>query len=360
MMGRIGDGRSLRRSHRLVAVISLVGLLSVTAWNLTRSNAILEARRAYSRGDLAVSLKWALDHLGRQPWSGEAALIAANCLSRLDYAAEAEAFYRRAGGLTLSDAQTRAYGLARGPNTELAIPAYNEILARSPENVTALRRFASVLLARNETKELLKLAERLDKIPSGAVIGSTLRGVVYHNGKNPQEAVVAFERVLELDPELREMPLPRSLFWTHLADDLVNSGRLDDARRILTRALPSAHDPSLANRLGQTYFLQGALEDAARCFQEAAEMEPTDYVAYLNLARIAISRHDQEEALRQLNHAKALSPRQYDVLYNLASVLRQSGRPSEASQIQETLKQLREHPAARAAASNGTWPSYSL
>ena len=117
---------------------------------------------------------------------------------------------------------------------------YNEILARSPDNVTAMRRLAAVLLALNKGEELLTLADRLEQISSGAVIGSTLRGVVYHNDKIPQQAVAAFERVLELDPELREMPLPRNLFWTQLADDLVSSGRIDDARRYLTKALSSA------------------------------------------------------------------------------------------------------------------------
>src|SRR5262249_48934173 len=157
-------------------------------------------RRAYSRGDLAAGLKGALDHLDRQPWSREAALLAANCLSRLDYSDLAEPYYRRAGHLALSDLQVRAFALARGPRPELAIPAFYDILARSPENVTAMRRLAAVLLAQNKTEDLLELALRLDQIASGAVIGSTLRGVVYHNEKNSQQAVAAFERVLDLDP----------------------------------------------------------------------------------------------------------------------------------------------------------------
>jgi tetratricopeptide (TPR) repeat protein len=344
----------------VVSALFVFGLLLVTAWNLTRSDAVLEARRAYARGDLAVGLERALDHLDRRPWSRDAALLAANCLTRLEYSGAAESYYRRAGSLDLNDLQIRAYALARGPRPELAIPAYNEILERSPQNVTAMRRFAAVLLAQNKSEELLMLADRLDQTASGAVIGSTLRGVVYHNDENPQRAVPAFERVLELDPELREMPLPRSLFWTQLAEDLVSSGRIDDARRHLTRALSSAPDASLWNHLGQTYFLQGALDDADRCFRQASELATTDHVAYLNLAKLAIQRHEQEEALRHLNHARSLAPRQYRVLYGLASVYRQLGRTAEAKQVEESLAQLREQPTSRAPISNGNWPSYSL
>lgn len=338
----------------------MLGLLLFTAWNVTRSDAILEARRAYSRGDLAVGLERALDHLDRQPWSRDAALVAATCLSRLEYSEAAESYYRRVGNLGLNDMQVRAYALARGPRLELAIPAYNDILARSPENVTAMRRLAAVLLAQNKGEELLKLAERLDRIASGAVIGSTLRGVVYHNDEIPQQAVTAFERVLELDPELRDMPLPRSLFWTQLAEDLVSSGRIDDARRYLIKALSNAPDASLLNLLGQTYFLQGALEDADRCFRQAADLATTDHLAYVNLAKLAILRHEREEALKQLNHARALAPRRYSVLYTLASVYRQLGRTAEANQVEQSLEQLRQLSASRAPVSNANWPAYSL
>ena len=160
--------------------------------------------------DLTGCLQHALDHLERRPWSREAALLAARCLSRLDYAEQAEPYYRRAGRLSLNDLQIRAYGLVRGPHPELAIPAFHEILELSPGNLAAMRRLAAVLLAQNDTEQLLKLADRLSHSAGGEVIGSMLRGTVYHNDKNPQQAVAAFERVLQLDPELREMPASRS------------------------------------------------------------------------------------------------------------------------------------------------------
>src|SRR5437879_1406625 len=105
----------LRRSATLLGgLVLLVGLLALTAWNVTRSAALAQARQTYARGELIPCLEHALDHLQRRPWSREAALLAARCLSRLDYASEAEVYYERAGRLSLSDSQIRAYGLARG------------------------------------------------------------------------------------------------------------------------------------------------------------------------------------------------------------------------------------------------------
>jgi tetratricopeptide (TPR) repeat protein len=286
--------------------------------------------------------------------------LAALCLSRLDYADQAEPYYRRAGRISLNDQQVRAYGLARGPNPESAIPAYHDILARWPENVTALRRLAAVELARKNKDELLKLAERLSQIHGGTVIGHTLRGVVYHNDDNPQQAVAAFEHVIDLDPELREMPLSRRLFWSHLADDLIACGRTDDAKAELIKGLASGPDADLMNHLGQIYFLQGALDDAERCFLQAAEWGPREYSSYLNLAKLALQRHRREAALDYLNRAKALAPREFSVLYSLASVYRQLGLTADADRVQATIKLLRGDRDSPSRSVPGPWPRYAL
>jgi tetratricopeptide (TPR) repeat protein len=362
-MEQAGFPRFRSRSWWATVAFALVlfGLLILTAWNVTRSDELFEARRAYIRGNLAPCLEHALGHLRRQPWSREAALLAARCLSRLDYAEDAEPYYRRAGQLELNDAQVRAYGLARGPHPEHAIQAYNEILARWPDNVTALRRLAAVLLARNNTEQLLKLADRLGRISSGAVIGQTLRGVVYHNDKNPQQAVAAFVRVLDLDPELREMPLSRGLFWSHLADDLVDCGRFDEAGRYLSQALVGNPDPSLMNRLGHVYFLQGSLNEAERCFRQAVEWDPSGYAPWLELAKLALQRQEQAEALKDLNRAHLLAPQHYSVLYSLALVYRQLGRSVDADRIQETIKRfLHDKPNSSPRPSNTPWPRHTL
>jgi tetratricopeptide (TPR) repeat protein len=346
----------LKRRRTKFAFASLfIGLLVLTAWNLTRSTALAQARSAYSRGDLALCVQCAHNHLRRQPWSREAALYAARSLSRLDYAEPAESYFRRAGELAQSDQQIRAYGLARGPHPLSAIPIYREILARAPDNVLALRRLAAVELAQHNTAELLKLADRLCRISKGAVIGQTLLGVVYHNDENPQRAVACFERVLEQDPELHEMPLPRPLFWSHLADDLVSSGRIDDASGVLTKALANTPVADLMNRLGEIYLLQGKFEESEQSFRQAMEWEPGNFQSYLGLSRIALQRHEPEEALKYLNQANQLAPLEYSVLYSLAAVFRLLGRPADAARVQETLVQLRDKPAV-----NPTWPPYAL
>ena len=195
----------------LLAIGLFLTPIALTAWNLTRSDALVAARQAYTRGELGSCLQHALDHLDRRPWSREAVLLAARCLSQLDYAEAAEAYYKRAGGLDLNDLQIRAFGLVRGNHRQRAIEAYEQILARWPDNVTALRRLAAVQFTQMNIPQLESLANRLIQTPHGEIMGYTLQGAVAHTNKDYERAVQAFEQVLERDPELRVMPLPQQI-----------------------------------------------------------------------------------------------------------------------------------------------------
>ena len=345
---------------RVIPVLVLAGWSSRRSWDLTLSRCVDGGPSGYARGDLATCLQSALDRPGSAPWSGEAALYAARCLSRLDYCDAAEPYYRRAGRLDLNDMHIRAYGLAHGNRREQAIAAYEDILRRDPENVIALRRLAAVKLSRSHTEELLKLADRLARIPRGAAIGATLRGVVAHNDKDYEQASAAFGRVLELDPELREMLLPRGLFWSQLAEDLLACGRFEETARYLTRALEAGPDARLSDLLGRAYFLQGKLDEAERAFREAADATPGDYAPYLDLGKLEIQRQRYAEALKYLDRALTLAPQQIDALYGQARAYRLLGRTADADRLDETIKRLRATPPAPARPATGQWPRYAL
>ncbi len=347
--------------RKVLAVFLLLGGSLATAWNVARSDALDVGERAYSRGDLAGSLQHALDHLERQPWNRQANLLAARCLSRMDFAEQAEPYFRRAGRLSLGDMQLRAYGLARGPHPEQAIPAYGRILEQAPDNVLAMRRLAAVLLSQSDAGRCLELAARLERTPGGEVFGAMLRGTVYHNQSNSQLAVAGFERVLELDPQLEQISGSRKLFWTQLSRDLVDCGRIEDAGRHIERALADGQDADLMDELGFIYFLRGDLEEARRCYRQAIEWDPSFYRPHLNLAKLDIQLRRREDALRELNQARALAPRRYSIVYSLALLYRQLGLTAEADQVRRELQSVREESSTTAPRTPGThWPPYAL
>ena len=74
----------------------------------------------------------------------------------------------------------------------------------------------------------------------------------------------------------------------------------------MIKALANAPDAELMNRLGRIYFLQGAFDEAERCFRQAAEWDPSDYNPHFELSKLALQRQQREEALTHLNQAKVL------------------------------------------------------
>ena len=303
--------------------------------------ALREAEAAYRRNDLKTALGKALEHLHRRPMSRGASLVVARCYSRLDQAERAEPYYGPTGSLGLEDLHVRALGLVRGNHRERAIRAYREILDRKPDDVMALRRLAAVLISQSRWDEALAVADRLVRIPDGAVIGHSLAGVVHHDTQRPEQAAAEFERVLRLDPGLRRMPLPRQMFLVYLAQDLMTTGRPDDAKRPLSRALEEGQDAYVMDLLGQAHRLQGELDDAERCWRRSIEINDRRSWPWLLLGKLELQRNRPEEAIALLDRAVVLSPTAFEAFYSLSLAHRRAGRPEEADRLREKSDLLR-------------------
>lgn len=344
---RKGPGNARGRRSRWRGAAALVGLLVVglLAWRLWLEfdpEALRAAEAAYRRGDLAAALATATGHLRVRPWSSHAALIAARSLTRLDRAGEAEPYYRRAGRLGSDDLHLRALGLVLENRCEPAIRVYRAILERSPEDVLALRRLAGVLILQREWNEASAVAHRLIRIPSGVVIGHTLAGVVHHDNEHPDGTVAEFEQVLQLDPELRRMPLsPRLQFWVYLAQDLLTIGRAADAQVYLGRALDEGEDAYLLDLLGQACWQQGDLDEAERCWRRSIGLNDRRPAPWLLLGNLELQRSRPGEAIPLLERAAALATAAREPIYGLSLAHRRLGRHAEADRLRDQAERLR-------------------
>jgi tetratricopeptide (TPR) repeat protein len=324
-----------------------VGLLAIVVWTELHPRDLDEAEAAYRRNDLVKALRLAEAHLARRPGSRSASLLAARCLSRLGRPDRAEELYQRDLPLDVEDMHLRAYALVLANRREPAIRAYREILKRRPLDVLALSRFAAVLISESRWGETLDVAHRLIETPDGAVIGHTLAGVVHHNTKDPELAVFAFDRVLELDPELRHMPLkPRSMFWTQFGHDLLVVGRWADARKCLERALADGDDPKVADLLGQSYYLEGALAEAERYWRLALQWDSDRYGTWWRIGKLELQRGRPAEAVESLRRASSIQPNALGPLYTLSLAYRRLGRKDEADRCMKRAEQIRGRPDA--------------
>jgi tetratricopeptide (TPR) repeat protein len=334
-----------RRWRRPILLLCgvITGLLpAAIGWFEYYPPALAQAEAAYRRNELDTALRIARAHLDRRPYSRAAAILLARCLSRLGRPKEAEPYYQKACPLGLEDRHIRAYAFVVSNARDPAILAYQEILRLWPQDVLALRRMAAVLISESRWYDAMDAARRLTQIPSAAVIGHTLAGVVHHNTGESEEAVNDFDQVMALDPEFKQMPLkPRSMFWSEYGRNLILVGRTEDAKRYLHRALGEGDDPKIADLLGEAYSLQGALEDAEQCWRLALQLDPTRYGTWWRLGKLELQRGRPAEAIESLRRANSLRPDAVGPLYSLSLAYRRLGRNALALEYTNQANRMR-------------------
>jgi tetratricopeptide (TPR) repeat protein len=335
-----------RKGFVIATGVIVASLISAIIWRENYPAAQVQAEEAYRNNRLAVALQISLEHLKRRPTSRYSSLLAARCLSRLGRPDQAEPLYEKAGTLDLDDQHIRAYALVLSNRRESAIRAYKRILEIRPDDVLALRRLAAVLISERRWDGALDAANRLIKVPAGAVVGHTLAGVVHHNARDSELAVFAFTRVLELDPELKQMPLkPPSMFWAEFGHNLLAVGRWAEARKCLNHAREESNDPKIADLLGQSFFVAEEFDEAERWWRMALEQDPDRYGTWWRIGKLELQRGRLADAIKSLRRASELEPNAAGPLYSLALIYRRLGQKEEADRVTHQLDRLRAGPA---------------
>lgn len=349
--------RRRRGAFGRAAILAI--LAGLTAWNATRPAHLPRAEVASARGHHVAALRGALDHLQRRPWSARAARLAGLSLSALDYPGPAEGYYRRAGALDRDASHVRALALVRSNRGPEAEAVYEAILARWPDDPTALRRLAVVYMTRHDTGKSLALARRLADSPDrpAAVVGLTMVATVNHNIRDYERAASSAARVLELDPELRSMPLPRRQFRTQYAFDLVQLGQGEAAQEQILRAMAeSGEDAELSDLLAQSYHQRGRLDDAERAYRRALEHDPSFTPSLVGLGRALLAAGRAGEAAEALTQAVRREPNNYAALYSLGLAHNRLGHAEEARRLRRRLDELKQRQGAPVTGMGGPEP----
>jgi tetratricopeptide (TPR) repeat protein len=347
-----GPRTVLRPTVRLVlcsAVAILLGWAGWRAWlGFQAKQSWEKAESAFRAGRYATALAAAQEVLRARAPDPEASLLAARCLMRLGRGAEAEPFLRRAGAAALPDLKGLARALLEQGRTGQAVPLLREILRLDPRDVDAARSLTGIHQARGEYALAEELASRLVKDPESELVGQALLGTIHQDlatrgVESPATAIQAFERVLQLDPDLERCPIqPRRMFWDFLARDLIAEGRAADARRHLEKALAGGDEPGLLDLLGQAHWAEGRADQAGRCWERALALDPSRSDPWIGLGQIALREGRAAAAVRYLTRARELSPNSVNPLYKLIQAHRRLGQHREADEIQQRLDALRQ------------------
>ena len=214
--------------------------------------------------------------------------------------------------------------LHRAGRLSEAAERYESVLAINAEHPAALHLQGVIALQSGAPQRALELIDRAIAADSG-------RGAYFNNRGNAlraldrhEDAVAAFRRALEIEPDLVDA-------LNNLGATLRHLGKLEEAGETLEQALvrqPS--NPGILNNLANVRDSLGEREEALRLWRRAVSIEPKHAESWRNMGRALQRDGDRDEALQCLRAAADADPRNADHWLQLGHVQRESGLLEEA------------------------------
>jgi tetratricopeptide (TPR) repeat protein len=133
--------------------------------------------------------------------------------------------------------------------------------------------------------------------------------------------------------------------WLEYGHNLLSVGRWSEARRHLQRVLGEGDDAKVADLLGQSYYLEGAFDDAERCWRLAILWDPERFGTWWRIGKLELQRGRPTEAIEPLRRAIAIQPKAIGPLYTLSLAYRGLGQTAESDRLGEHVARLRGGPA---------------
>ena len=151
-----------------------------------------------------------------------------------------------------------------------ALSLLESVFSRDPENIDGRRVQSNVLMAKGETKKAVQVLEQLDQNYPGVPIIKFELARAYLKNNNPNQAKMALDEVVSLDPNYDEAVLL-------LAATNINTGHGEMVLEPLTRLVKKRPDlRAAAFLLATAYGSLDRFDEATAVLQEQAKLTPND------------------------------------------------------------------------------------
>jgi Flp pilus assembly protein TadD len=169
---------------------------------------------------------------------------------------------------------------------DVAESAFQQSLTLDPSHLKSCLNLARVLLDSHRAYEALPVLDRALAIDSTASAAHRLKGRAYHDLNRTDEAVLAYQAAIRLDPA-------DAWSMNNLAFIRIQQGRFEDALPALARAVELRKDvPVFYNNLGMALEHTGHFAAASEAYAFAVSLDASNEKATLNHDRVAAVRDD--------------------------------------------------------------------
>lgn len=150
-----------------------------------------------------------------------------------------------------------------------------------------------------------------------------LRGLIYAETRRYQEALGAYERVLELDPYYQGA-------WMNIGSLALRQGKFSDALAAYQAEMKTYPAAAVMLQIGRTYAELEQLDSARWAFEEAIALDDTYATAFFHLSEFHKENGELDLALSYSRKGVALRPDNLNYCYLIGSLLVLTGKPEEA------------------------------
>lgn len=170
----------------------------------------------------------------------------------------------------------------------------------------------------------LRAIERAERLDRGAAQVEFVKGTILGNSGRYRQAVPTLERAVTLSPAYTAARFKLALAWLRLQ----RPGRAADALREVVRQRPD--DFRAWHNLAAIAYSQGDLDQAETFERKAVALSPEYAQAWNTLGATALGRKDAPSAIDALTRATHLAPRDARAFRNLSLAFRAAGHRENA------------------------------
>jgi tetratricopeptide (TPR) repeat protein len=335
---------------RLVLAGLTAGLvvLGVVWWS---DRPLVQAEAALAQGDVKFANYLVSKYLQRHPGHQRAMALQARVYVAAGYPEAALALFDQAGADTVADLQAWARALLMTEQWSLAIPPLEQVVLREPENADALYELTACRVRLGNLEQALEGAQRFARLPGQEARGHLFVGAILSDLGKHAEAVAAYEKVLQLDPEADNLQTPTHEFYLQYGQALLSLGKPEEALEPLKRSAAALETREVLLELGNAALQLGRVEHAQEAWRRAVVLDERYAVAREALARAALSQGHPDEALQWLAPLPEQDPT-LETAYLRQRAYTLAGKSEEAQRWQAVAASLRKRQELRGEINN--------
>lgn len=288
-----------RWCKRLV-VISLLAVLIALGALWWQERQLEAAATALKSGDTKYALYLITEYLEKHPDDVRARAIQARGLVKIGEMDAAIEIFDVIGPASIEDLHSLARAYMARKEWSSALGLLTRVLQMQPDNADVAYELASCQMQLGLYQDALTNATVYARSAGKSARGNVLIGSIHGLMRKDQDAANAFKKVLEEEPEAKNLQVSPAEFYLRYGRVLINLGKPREAIEMLKQCVAHESIGEAFVMLGDAASQLGEAKKAESAWKMAIKVEPSNRGPRISLANAALLARDGKQALQWL------------------------------------------------------------